>query len=91
MDVTEILPLGFELELAEGLDEGHALDVTHGAPELGTHTQRGLKLLPKQHLVKVHTKDNLLQVLFYLHNSPTNQKKATRKSASSMGSTCPET
>lgn len=48
MDVTEILPLGFELELAEGLDEGHALDVTHGAPELGTHTQtQGIKVTAK--------------------------------------------
>lgn len=50
MNVTEILSFGFELELAEGLDERHALDVTHGAPELATHRHWELQLLPKQHL-----------------------------------------
>lgn len=34
MDVTEVLPLNLELELSEGLDEGHALDVAHCSSEL---------------------------------------------------------
>lgn len=67
MNVTEILSFGFELELAEGLDERHALNVTHRAPELGTHRQRELKLLPKQHLVKMYTKDIKIHVTTHKH------------------------
>lgn len=37
MDVAEVLPLHLELELPEGLDEGHALNVPHGASQLLTH------------------------------------------------------
>lgn len=29
VDVAEVLPLHFKLELPEGLDERHALDVSH--------------------------------------------------------------
>lgn len=36
MDVAEVLPLHLELELSEGLDEGHALDVAHCASQLLT-------------------------------------------------------
>ena len=38
VDVAEVLPLHLELELPEGLDEGHALDVSHRASQLLTHT-----------------------------------------------------
>lgn len=31
VDVTKVLSLHFKLELPEGLDERHALDVSHGA------------------------------------------------------------
>lgn len=34
VDVAEVLSFNFELELSEGLDEGHALDVSHRAPQL---------------------------------------------------------
>lgn len=36
VDVAEVLPLHLELELSEGLDEGHALDVSHCASQLLT-------------------------------------------------------
>lgn len=36
MDVAEILPLHLELELSEGLNEGHALNVPHCASQLLT-------------------------------------------------------
>lgn len=37
MDVAEVLPFYFELKLSEGLDERHALNVTHCATQLFTH------------------------------------------------------
>lgn len=37
MNVTEVLPLHFELELPEGLDERHALYVANSASQLQTH------------------------------------------------------
>lgn len=36
MDVAEIFPLHFKLELSEGLDEGHALNVPDCASQLLT-------------------------------------------------------
>lgn len=39
MDVAEVLPLHFELELSEGLDEGHALNVSHCASQLLTQNR----------------------------------------------------
>lgn len=39
MDVAEVLPLHLELELSEGLDKGHALDVPHCASQLLTKQQ----------------------------------------------------
>lgn len=36
MDVAEVLPLHLELELSEGLDEGHAFNVPHCASQLLT-------------------------------------------------------
>lgn len=36
MDVAEVLLLHLELELSEGLDEGHALNVPHCASQLLT-------------------------------------------------------
>lgn len=62
MDVAEVLPLDLELELPEGLDEGHALDVTYGAAQLGTQMGHGLSLLPvtlplpsQQKTIMLHT------------------------------------
>lgn len=37
MNVTEILPLHFKLELPEGLDEWHALYVSDSPSQLQTH------------------------------------------------------
>ena len=37
VDVAEVLSLHLELELSEGLDEGHALYVAHSASQLLTH------------------------------------------------------
>lgn len=37
MNVTEILPLHFKLELPEGLDEWHALYVSNSPSQLQTH------------------------------------------------------
>ena len=34
MDVAEVLPLDFELELSEGFNERHALNVSHGPSKL---------------------------------------------------------
>lgn len=36
MNVAEVLPLHLELELSEGLDEGHALNVPNRASQLLT-------------------------------------------------------
>lgn len=36
MDVAEVLPLHLELELSEGLNKGHALNVPHCASQLLT-------------------------------------------------------
>lgn len=36
VDVAEVLPLHFKLELSEGLDKRHALNVSHGASKLQT-------------------------------------------------------
>lgn len=36
VDVTEVLPLHLELELSEGLDEGHALNISDCASQLLT-------------------------------------------------------
>lgn len=38
MDITKVLPLDLELELAEGLNEGHAFNVSHCATKLKGHT-----------------------------------------------------
>lgn len=40
MDVAEVLPLHLELELPEGLNEGHALDVSDRPAQLW-HTVAG--------------------------------------------------
>jgi len=44
MNVTEILSPGFELELAEGLDEGHALNITHRTTQLGNTKVFGIQV-----------------------------------------------
>ena len=38
MDITKVLPLEVELELAEGLNEGHAFNISHCATKLKGHT-----------------------------------------------------
>lgn len=38
MDITKVFPLDLELELAEGLNEGHAFNVSHCATKLKKHT-----------------------------------------------------
>jgi hypothetical protein len=56
--VTEVLPLHLELELPEGLHEGHALDVPDGAAQLD---DADLGLLPRgQHGEPGHPLDPLL-------------------------------
>lgn len=53
MNVTEIFSFGFELELAEGFNEGHALNITHRPTEL-TETKH-CKLVPKQPPINLYT------------------------------------
>jgi hypothetical protein len=38
MDITKVFPLDLELELAEGLNEGHAFNVSHCATKLKGHS-----------------------------------------------------
>lgn len=40
MDVAEVLPLHLELELPEGLNKGHALNVSHRTSQLLAHSTR---------------------------------------------------
>lgn len=51
VDVAEVLPLHLELELSEGLDEGHALDVSHCASQLLTQKHQ----LRPQNCMHEHT------------------------------------